>query len=83
MSLFLPIIQIQGRVITQQENLLIFSQHLKGLNEPLSHRNNSEFLRRAKKRIGHVEFCLTNLILHPKTYNLISNSYPISPIPEL
>lgn len=82
MSLFLPIIQIKGRVITQEENLLIFSQHIESLNEPLSHRNNPKFLRKAKKHIGHVEFCLPNLILHPKTYNLISNSYPISPIPE-
>ena len=58
----------------QEEKLLRFSQHLKSLNEPLSHRNNSKFLRKAKKHIGHVEFCLPNLILHPKTYLLISNS---------
>lgn len=47
-------------------------QHLKLLWEPHSRRNNSKSLSGPKKDIGHVEFCLSNLFLHPKTHNLIS-----------
>lgn len=72
MRLFLPTIRMEGRVIIQKENSLMFSPNLKSLNGPLSHRKNSKFLSRAKKNIDQV---------HPKTHNFISNYYPISPIP--
>lgn len=81
MRLFLPTIRMEGRVIIQKENSLMFSPNLESLNGPLSHRKNSKFLSRAKKNIDQVEFCLSSLILHPKTHNFISNYHPISPIP--
>lgn len=80
MSLFLLIIQTERTVTVPKGNSLMSFPPLKCLSGPYSHKNNSRFLRRAKKDIGHVEFCLFNLIiLYPKTPNLISNYCSISP----